>query len=256
MAGTAKTDNFLLGAATLMLGAQSELYDMLPATHSIGLIKNFQLSADPAFADLTQGSKNTVIFSQLTSFPVKGQTEVFEYTAQNLSYALSLDGSAITADATVAQALTAPIVSGDSVISVADGSVYTADHYVMIQDTTKDDTVLVRKILSIATDDLTLDAAVNSDWATATTTVKQVNKVDIGSQTNQPFLAAVAVGKLANGKPIGIYMPKVRIVKGFNVAFNAEQYSNLPFELELMDLLPTDPFYSTFSDKKSALFTP
>lgn len=256
MAGTAKTNKFLIGAASLMIGAQADLYNLLPATHSVGLIKNFQLSADPTFLDLTQGSKNTTIFSTLTGFPVKGQTEVYEYTAQNLSYGLSLDGSSVVTDATAAKTLTAAIETGDDVISLNNVTGLVVGKPIMLIDTTADDVVLVRTITEINSLDVTVDQTIESEWATSTTSVKQVNGIDVGSTSNQPFLSAVATGKLVDGSPIGIYMPKVRIVKGFTLAFNSENYSNLPFELELMDLLPSDPFYSTFNTKKAAIFTP
>ena len=41
MAGEAKTDSFMLGAATVMIGAMADLYDLNPTDHSIGLVKNF-----------------------------------------------------------------------------------------------------------------------------------------------------------------------------------------------------------------------
>lgn len=257
MAGLAKTDNFMIGAGTLMLGTQARLFDLLPATDSVGLVKNISISADPTFADLTQGSKNTVVYSMLTGFPVKISAEVFEYTAQNLTYGLSLDGSGV-ATQTVATTLSAP-VDGDptpaatasltSLTGLPDGST------VAISIDGTDDNVLVRKIASHASLVVTWDFPIPVDIASGATITK-LNTIDVGSQTDSPFLSAKIAGKLANGKPIIALFPKVRITKGFNLAFNSEQYGNLPFEFEVMDLLPTDTNYSSFSTQKGKLFTP
>lgn len=256
MAGTAKTSKFMLSSATLMIGSMASLYDLNPSTHSVGLVKNFQITSDPTFTDLTQGSKNTVVYSALTGSPVKGQAEVYEYTAQNLSYALSLDGSGVSTDITTAKALTAAITSGVSTIALNNVTGLVVGKYIMIYDTTVDDAVLVRKITNIVSLNVTVDQPINSAWAIATTAVKQVNAMDLGSTVDQPFLSAAATGKLADGTPMAIRMPKVRITKGFTLAFNSSEYANLPFEMELIDMLPTDTFYSDFTNRKAALFTP
>lgn len=260
MAGTAKTSRFNLGSATLMIGQPAELKDLLPATHSVGLVKNFSLTAEPAFADLTQGSKNTVVWSANTSFPVRGSTEVYEYTAANMAYALGLDGSNYDPNVVPVDAPAVAIDDGDTVIAVDDASIYTVDDYIMIYDTTVDDAILVRKIVTVTTgggdEEIEVDVAVAGNWAIATTAIKIVNAVDVGSTVDQPTLCAKVTGKLADGTRVEVLMPKVRITKGFTLGFNSEQYSNMPFEFELLDLLPTDPFYAEFKKTKSKLFTP
>jgi hypothetical protein len=256
MAGTAKTSKFMLSSATLMIGAMSALYDLNPADHSVGLVKNFQIMTEPTFTDLTQGTKNTTVFSALTGNAVKGQAEVHEYTARNLTYALSLDGSSVSTDASAVKTLTAPIVSGDSVVALNSVTGLVVGKHVMIYDTTVDDAVLVRKITDIDGLDVTFDQDINSNWATATTAIKQVNSIDLGSNTDSAYVSAVATGKLADGTPMAIRMPKVRIIKGFTLAFNSSQYGNMPFELDLIDMLPTDTFYADFITKKASLFTP
>jgi hypothetical protein len=106
MAGEAKTNNFMLGTATVMLGPMDDVFDLTPANHSIGLVKNFQLQSQPTFADLTQGIKNTQVYSVHTGNDVRASMEVYEFTAQNLSYALGLAATGI-AEQTASGALAA-----------------------------------------------------------------------------------------------------------------------------------------------------
>jgi hypothetical protein len=82
--------------------------------------------------------------------------------------------------------------------------------------------------------------------------------VDVGSPAEQPFFAAkvLAVMPEAN-KPVALMFPKIRITRGFSMSFTTENFANLPYQFTPFDLLPQDPFYSTFRDKGGAtLMTP
>lgn len=256
-AGAAQSDRFMMGAATLMFGSLSSWNDLLPATNSIGLVKNCTLMADNTFASLTQGRENTLVFSALTGASVKMTAEVYEYTAQNLTYALSLDGSAITTLNVVDKTLTAPIASGDTVINVNAITGWTAGTtYIMLKDSTAEDRILVRKVTAINTLAVTLDAAVNSVWTTAATVISAVQTIPLGSTVNPPFLACKAAGVLPDGAPVEWVLPKVRITKGMTMAWNSEQWGNMPFEIEVMDLVPSDAAYSFFTNKKGRIVLP
>ncbi|TIT61156.1 MAG: hypothetical protein E5W90_32965, partial [Mesorhizobium sp.] len=71
MAGNAKTNKFLLSTATVMLGALADLHKLNPAEHSIGLVKNFQLTGEAQFTELTQGIRNAVVMSVRTGEGLK-----------------------------------------------------------------------------------------------------------------------------------------------------------------------------------------
>lgn len=257
MAGTAKTSRFNIGSGTLMLGPQSALFDLNPATHSLGLVKNLQVTSDPQFVDLTQGSKNTVVWSMLTASPVRLSAEVYEYTAKNMAYGLSLDGSSL-ANQTQSTTLTSGIngtVVPVTVLPVASAAGLANNDVVMLQEPDSDDNFLVRKITNIAGLNVTIDPNIKAEFPTGSI-VRKVNTVDVGSQADNPYFAAAIAGKLADGTPVLARFPKVRVTKGFTFAFNSEQYGNLPYEIEVMDLLPSDTFYADFKTKKAQLFTP
>ncbi len=254
MAGEAKTTQFLLGTATVMLGPQALLRDLTPDLHSIGLTKAVTFSAEPTYTDLTQGVKNSLVFSTLTSNVVKAAMEVYEYTAANLTWALGLDGSSIvtfTEAATLVSATSA--ASADLILQVGEGALFSVGDWVMLQ-VGADDHVLLRKVTVIVTDTLTVDLAVAVELP-IDTNVKKVNAVSVGSKVNQPFLSAKIVGTLADGSETTMLLPKVRITNGFNVAFQTDNYANMPFELSVFDLVAADPNFAMFAGAQAMIFT-
>jgi hypothetical protein len=258
-----------------MIGPQNALWDLRPDQHSIGLVKNFQVSSEPTYVDLTQGAKGTTVYSVMTSNPVRAQMEVYEYSAKNLAYGLGLDGSALapagsvynTAAAVQGNATPVTTITFISATNVATD--FPVGAWVMIQDVTIPDVVHYAQ--------LTLATATTGTAPTITHTltfanhglkdgynfpagsrVQVVNRVDVGSPAEQPFFAAkvLAVMPEAN-KPVALMFPKIRITRGFSMSFTTENFANLPYQFTPFDLLPQDPFYSTFRDKGGAtLMTP
>lgn len=254
MAGEAKTTKFLLGTATVMFGPQALLNDLEPDLHSIGLTKAVTFNAEPSYTDLSQGVKNSLVFSTLTNNIVKANFEVYEYTAANLTWALGLDASSVVTetDASTADAeITA--AQADVTVEVGDGSLFAVNDWVMIQKD-DDDHVLIRQVTGIATDVLTMDSNFPTTLPIGTN-VKVVNRIEIGSKVNQPFLACKIVGTLADGSETTLLLPKVRITNGFNINFQTDNYANMPFELSIFDLVPADPNFAMFAGAQALLFS-
>lgn len=248
MAGEAKTTDFMLGTASVMFGPLDKVFDLQPDVHGVGLVKNVTVTSEPSYTELTQGVKNSLVYSVMTGNPVRAQMEVYEYTAQNLNYAAGLDGSAITFTA-AASTLANAVIATDPDIDVAagDGAKFTVGDWIAIQDGASDK-IYVRKVTAIALDVLTLHLALPNAIA-AGATVKKSQIIDIGSKANQPFLGCKIVGTLADGDSIGLIFPKVRITRGFNVAFTSDNFGNMPFELQMYDLVATDALYSEFQNR-------
>jgi hypothetical protein len=251
MAGEAKTTEFMLGTATVMMGAQADLLDLLPASHSLGLVKNVTLTSEPSYTELTQGVKNTIVYSVMTQNQVRASMEVYEYTAKNIMYALGLDGSGYTA-ATAAGALSAPALEDavSIVLGAGQGTPFAVGDWILID--LGPDNIIVRKVASKSTDTLTFVGGLPVGVPSATP-VRVSKAIDIGSKENQPFLSCKIVGLTAEGEPITILFPKVRIVNGFNLAFTTDDFGNMPFELTIYDLASTDPFYSTFGSSPGVI---
>jgi hypothetical protein len=256
MAGTAKTTNFMLGSATVMIGQQADLFKLTPALHSIGLVKNFTLTGEPNYIELTQGVQNTVVDSQINANAIRATMEAYEYTAANISYGLGLDGSVVAPFTTVGSVAT-QVVGDNTVVVVSvgtgEGTPFVAGNTVAIEINT-DDGVLIRKIVSKSSDALTLDYAI----PTGTTIpvgakVRKMNVVDIGAKVSQPYLAAQVTGVLGNGDRITLLIPKLRIVRGFSLAFTTQDYGNMPIEFTAYDLVSTDTYFSYFGGATSKL---
>ncbi len=250
MPGTAQTNKFMLGTATVMVGPTADLYDLNPTDHSIGLVKNFSVTSEPTYTELTQGVQNELVYSVMTSNPVRASMEVYEYTSRNLHYALGLDGSAIT-ELTVTTAVNGAVTALDDQLVVDSATGLAVGDYIMIIKGSEDDFV-VRKISAIT--GTTLTVSVDLPAIPDNSVVRKVTRTDVGAVENQPFFSAKIAGTLADGTEMVILIPKVRVTKGFNLAFSSDQFVNLPFEFSVYDLVNTDDFYAEFDGAKAMIF--
>lgn len=256
--GLAMSNRFMLGAATLLIGAQADLFNLTRATHSVGLIKNFSLTAEPTFTDLSQGVKNTLVYSVMTGNNARASAELYEFTAKNLAYVAQMNGATMTVasniETTLSAAVTGSSGSPATTITVTSGTGFVADDWILIQDPTTPDDSVVRKIASIATNTITTNPNIQRNLANGST-VRRVNFVDVGTKAEQPFFSAMVLGTLADGSEIAVAMPKVRITNGLNLSFNTNDYGNMPIELGIYDLTPTDPHYAQFASIPAKIFT-
>lgn len=265
MAGEARTSSFLLASATVMIGPTTELFNLNPTEHSIGLCKNFSISAEPTYTELTQGVQNTIVYSTLTGNPIKASMEVYEYNSRTLSYALGLEAPT-TSDYTPLSLKTALTSGGTSVVANAavDPVIATGD-WIIIQRGNAGDLVHVGQAASdgvFATDQVTITLTAgtaidtDNDFSVGDRVTK-VNRIDVGSKQAQPYFAAKVVCPLPEGgQPIILLLPKIRITKGFNVGSSTDNFGNMPYEMTPYDLVATDTFYSLFQGKGSvALFS-
>lgn len=253
MAGEAKTNSFMLGSATVMIGPQADLFTLAPSTHAIGLVKNFTVSNEPQYTDLTQGVKNTIVYSVMTGNRVRAQMEVYEYTSKNIAYALGLNGASMAA-ITASTNTTAATLAAATSVTVTSATGLTVGTWISIQEGT-DDKIFYRRITAVATNSLTLNAALPVALASGAV-VQKVNVIDVGSTVDQPFLSAKIVGSLADGTEVGLLIPKIRITAGFTLGFTTDNFGNLPMEFSCYDLTSEDPNYADFSGTQAKLFTP
>lgn len=264
MAGEAKTNSFLIGAATVMIGPMADVYKLTPADNSIGLVKNFQVTAEPNYTELTQGIQNTIVYSVLTANPVRCSMEVYEFNGKNLAYGLGLDGSSYV-EQTAKTLKTAITAGGTSVVAdAASNPNWATGDYIILQED-KGDKIHVGILASngtFNTDQVTLTFTANTaiptgmTFAASRTRVARVNKIEVGSKDAQPFLSAKVVGILPeDNKPITILFPKLRITKGFTLSFGSEGFGNLPFEFTPYEMVSADTLYSDFKGSVAKLLT-
>ena len=263
MAGEARSIDFLVGTATIMLGLPADLRDFRPETHSIGLVKNVKLMAEATYIELTQGLRNSVVHSVKTGEPVRASAEVYEFNASNWQYALGFSGynvgipalNAGSATITTVEALVpsggilAPAdVTGYDDFTLSTVTNFAVGDYVLIQ-VGYNDVVVPRRITTIAGSVITVDAPIKNVAFPAGVTVNKCLVVPVGRKSEQPFLAAKIVGNMADGREIAIEIPKLRITKGFDVTFQTSDYANMPFEFTVYDQIPADVQYARFQEQ-------
>jgi hypothetical protein len=255
--GLAMTNRFMLGAATLLIGAQADLFNLTRAAHSVGLIKNFAITAEPSFTDLTQGVKNTLVYSVMTGNVARASAELYEFTPKNLAYVAQMNGATFT-EATNTETTTSAAIAGSSgspvtTVPVTSALSLAVDDWILIQNPAAPDDAIVRKITAISTNDLTVAPGITRAMATGAT-VRRMNMINVGSKEETPFFSAMVHGQLADGSEIAVALPKVRITNGLNLSFQTNDYGNMPIELGIYDLTPTDPNYAQFGDIPAKIF--
>lgn len=253
MPAAVKTNNFMLGQATLMIApfaqaASNIAFDLSPATHSVGLVKNVTMAEESDQVELRSGVKQTLVDSQKSGVRLTISAEVYEYTGANLMYALSLNQTVATPKAALLAA--APSTGGGATTIDLDPAVSPSSSYdaalITVGDLTAGKTLVVRGINN--TDEIwvtqvqsgTLGACVcepplpasMTDIAAGNGAVYLVNEVPIGTTDNQDYFSVKIAGTLANeDKPLVAVYPKCKISKGFNLSFTEDNYGSMPFEI-------------------------
>jgi len=266
MAGEAHSLQFLLGSATVMVGAVDDLWQLRPETHSLGLVKNFQFSADPTYVDLSYRTGGAPIFSVRTALACKISMDVFEHTARNLQ--LALGNLPINVE---------PISKSYQLYEGADGLSYatfmsdTDDHadffgqWILIQGS-QPDVVHVAEVETayvIGTGPFEITVSFpgqpiqpGNDFP-AGSMITCVNVLNVGTPSCPAYLSAKVIGQSSGtAEPIGVIFPKVRIDRGFDIKFDATKYSSLPFSIKPFPLVASDINYTEFADLSVAkIFT-
>lgn len=261
MAGNAKTNKFMLSTATVMLGPLADLHKLNPMEHSIGLVKNFQLTGEAQYTELTQGIRNAVVMSVRTGEGLKTSCEVYEFTAKNIAYAAGIDASGTTFDVVEEMsALSAEAIGAadDIVLAVAPTTAIAAGDYLFIQKG-QDDYVHVVKVASYDNGTKTVTFAAGFEIPTGMTfpvgsRVGRLKRIDVGVAQTQPDLACKVTGILPkDNTPFTILLPKVKITRGLGISFASDNFSNMPFEMQPYQMVTTDPFYAEYGDGQAIL---
>lgn len=265
MAGEAKTAQFLLADATVMIGPMADLLSLNPTDHSIGLVKNFAINAEPSYTELTQGIRNEEVYSVMTGNVVSASMEVYEYTSKNLAYGLGLDG----ADYTLSESISFPIKTAIAATEVAAtfdsatdvSSKFPIGSWVAIQSaaSNKSDNVHIAKVTAVSyaatVMTVTFTGYPVTNGFVAGDKIFRVMDIPIGSKKEQPFLAAKIVGIMPEGnEPLTLLIPKLRITKGFHLAFQGDNFGNLPYEFKPYAQVATDPNYTEFGTTRAIVF--
>lgn len=251
MAANAKTNQFMIGDATIMVGAMEDVFDLMPDKHGLGLTKNLALRLETGNVELTQGIAQTPVFSVQNQFTSTGSFEVYEYTARNMAYGLGLDASGAGYDQMtdtgpfLLDAVVAPAATSVT-LPTGEGAKWAVGDYLIMQQ--NEDYVFAAKVTAIAADVLTVDRETPPDinWAVATTRIFRARSVGAVGGQNTYLSMKAAVIMPQNKRPVPVLFPKIRITRGFDLSLGSTDFSNLPFEFQPYPLTPEDDLYSSF----------
>lgn len=260
MNGEAKTDSFMLGSATVMIGKPEELYDLNPDDHSLGLVKNFTVEATKGRTDLTQGRTNDIVFTMTTEANTRCTFEMYEYTEKNLAYALGLDGGELVAPTGEPHVVSADaaFATGEVVLTVEEGTGqnFVAGNDVAIRSALTDNIIVgkVKTVSGITDGTAASSASVTVEIPDSNSTqevkagdfVSLVTVLGLGSTDVDRDYAVKAIGQLANGKPVTYLMPKVRVTSGLTMAFGTSDFGNTAMEMSPLKVTSVDPYYAAF----------
>lgn len=256
MAGFAKTDQFVLSTATVMVGELEDLYELNPVDHTLGLVKNFTVTADPTFTELTQGIQNDVVMSVKTGDGLRGTFEAYEYTIRNMAYAAGVAGYESKYAESTGTFTSATGTSGTSVVCAEPPTGIVAGSWISIQSGI-DDVVHVGKVTSVSTNTITLGAAYAipaSLTFPVGSKVRKLAELSTGATTAQASVAMKVTAILpAQNNPVTLLFPKVKITRGFNLNFTSDNFGNMPFEFTPYAPVTTDTFYADFGANKFKL---
>lgn len=267
MTGLAKTDRFQFSTATICVGPQADQLKLNAADHSIGLVKNVIIDANPTSIELTQGLQNDVVFSANNSMQLKCSAEVYEFTAKNLAYGLSLDATGVNSfkAAPAAVPLTAPVAAAATSVTV-DTDVTTdfpAGSWGFLQEGTDDQVHLFKVISAVFSSSSTVitftgyPVPTGMSFTTAAGRIGKVNKIDADPNASNASVAVRIIGTLISDKrPIMLHFPKVKILKGFSMRFTSDGFGNLPFEFTPYTPVATDPGYSLDFKQRMSILVP
>lgn len=247
-----KNNAFLLGEAALMLAPYADptpVFELQPTTHAVGLVKNVQLSQESDQVELRKGIQQLLVDSKKSNVRVSVSAEVFEFSAQNVLYSLSLAQTATAVKrGKLKTAATGPqatiVVNTDPMPGEANSGISA------VGDIPNGATILLQVPSAIGSNDLVFPVRVTATTTLATadytvtaaipagmtfpvgTKVWVVNEIGVGSTAEQDFFKAKITGTLSNNeRPVTLILPKIKIMRGFQINFDEGNYTSMPFEL-------------------------
>ena len=268
MPGLAKTSNFQFTTASVLIAPQASQLTLNAAAHSIGLVKNLNVTTDTGFVNLGQGVQNQIVASMVNKFDVKCSTEVYEYTSRNLAYGLGLDGTSavtyvpIAADFPLAAAVAAAATTATVTTDVH--TTFPVNQWGYLQEGT-DDTVHVFKTNAAATYSSSTSISFTGypvptgmSFDTTAGVIGAFNKVDANPLLANQYFSVRIIGVTSDSsqRPVIIHFPKAKITKGFAMAFESNNFANLPFEFMPLVPSPSDPGYTADFNQIMSVLTP
>lgn len=257
-----KNAAFLLTSATVMIGkfGVDDVFALTPEAHSVGMVKNVKITMTSSEIELMNGIQQNLVDSQKTNVKLALNFEGYEFSARNLQLALGISGTtiqykrgALTANA--GAAATELVIGSAPVLGEADTAITAlgdipAGSTLLLQKAGETDFVYPVKTVGAATGTgpytVTIEALPSGITFAIGDSVWLANDMSVGDQAPMDYFNVKMSGVMSsNNKPIVVILPKVKILKGFDLNMSETAYGNLPFEIT--------PYYLTSAEVSGRL---
>jgi hypothetical protein len=244
---------FSLSAATIMIGRAflDDPFAFTPATNSVGMVSDAAISVDSSINSLLNGVSQTEVDAKRTGISASITASVYEMTAQNFMRAHAMSGAATVIKrgvltAAAAGSATSLTIASDPVPGEATSAItgigdIPAGSTILIQRVGgEQDYVFPTKTNAAATGagpyvvPLAAPYAIPAGMSFAVgARVWVVSPVGVGDIDADDLFSVKITGTLSNfDRPVTYVAPKVRMVKGFGIAYNETQYSSMSWEMK------------------------
>lgn len=258
-----KKNAFMLSSATVMLAPAftTDVYSLIPATHSIGMVKEVSVSVDSSEITLQNGVANATVDTKKSNVAPMISMTVFEFTAQNAAYAGGLAGATggikrgVLTTALAAEAVSMSIASdpvpgeaSSAITGIAD--IPSGSTLLLQRPNGEVDYVFPTKSTGVATgtgqgpftvpiaDAYKIPLGVTFPVGTK---VYVLPAVPIGDINSDDLFCAKITGTLSNyDRPVTVVFPKLKIINGFNISFTESEYGGMPWQLKPLLMSSTE----------------
>lgn len=248
-----KKSAFSLSSATIMVGRAfvDDVFALTPEDNSVGMVSEVQVGLDSQITELLNGVQQVTVDAKRTGVSGSITGNVYEFTAQNFAYAQAMSGAVGGIKRGV---LTATLASGAATMSVnsapipgeagsaitALGDIPSGSSLLIQRRNGETDYVFPTKSSAAATGTgpYTIPIADPFDIPTGMSFavgdyVWIVPPVGVGDMDADDLFCVKIAGVLTNyDRPVVYIAPKVRMVRGFQLAFNETAYGSMPWEMK------------------------
>ena len=234
--GSPQTNKFKIGTCELRIGPLN-LANKLLDSHSIGLIDSATISINQESVDLEGGFPKKLVDTAIVRQTGEVTATLREYSRRNIN--TMLGNGVVSATTDVATTLASGAIAGATSVTVATGkgASFTTGDLITIYPIGAPHQVSVCRVLSVATDTLTLDSGTPTLFAYSSGAVVFMSRpVAIGAITSTNYFAVMLVEKEnSTGRPIVWSFWKAAVASGMEVATNADDFASTDMVLKLLE---------------------
>lgn len=238
--GAPQTTKFQIGTAEVRIGPLTSAMKLTQA-HSVGLIDNVTVEISQDSVDLEGGFPRSPVDTAIVRRNGTITATLREYSRRNIQVMMGegVDGATPTDEATL---IVSNVTTGATSFTVSggDGSLFQTGELWVIYPEGDPASISVVRVLSVATDTVTLDSDTpvlhDYDGTADTIHAYKAQQVGIGSvQTTNYFAAEVLQVERKTGRPVGFQLWKCTIASGMTLGSNAEDFASNELSIKVLD---------------------